>query len=279
MSGGIIINGGNKVTGDIHVAGSKNSGLALMAAALLATGTILLDGMPSVSDIRNMGRILQCLGTDVSRVDDALRIVTTNAKYHSVPEGLSGSIRASILLLGPLVGRFGRAKLSLPGGCTIGERPIEEHTRGLEKLGAHVIVTNQYIEVHASQLYGTTIYMQTLSVTGTMNLIMAACLARGMTQIHNAAREPEVADLTKFLTSMGVQINGLGTGHLAIAGRHELFISMPVSSHVRQNGGGYIFDSRRNSWRSSHCASLRTPTSDYVDQEATGYWCYYRYLR
>lgn len=222
MPTSIIINGGNKVTGDIHVSGSKNSGLALMAAALLATGTIILEGMPPVSDIKNMSRILQCLGADVSREDDALQIVTANTKCHSIPEELSNSLRASILVLGPLLGRFGRAKISLPGGCAIGQRPIEEHIKGLEKLGARVKVTERYIEAHTSQLHGATVYMQTPSVTGTMNLIMASCLARGVTKIHNAAREPEVADLTGFLIQMGAQIDGLGTGNLTVIGRYEL---------------------------------------------------------
>ncbi|KAJ5913940.1 RNA 3'-terminal phosphate cyclase/enolpyruvate transferase [Penicillium tannophilum] len=222
MSTGIIINGGSQVTGDIHVSGSKNSGLALMAAALLATGTIMLDEMPPVSDIRNMSLILQCLGADESRVDDALHIATNNTKFQSIPEDLSASLRASILVLGPLLGRFGRAKLSLPGGCTIGVRPIEEHIRGLEKLGARVKLNEQYIEARVSRLHGAIIHMQTPSVTGTMNLMMASFLARGVTQIHNAAREPEVVDLTSFLISMGAQINGLGTSHLTIIGRHEL---------------------------------------------------------
>ncbi|KAJ5993595.1 RNA 3'-terminal phosphate cyclase/enolpyruvate transferase [Penicillium sp. IBT 35674x] len=222
MSTGIVINGGSQVTGGIHVSGSKNSGLALMAAALLSTGTIVLSGMSPVSDIKNMSRILQCLGAEVSSVDDALQIATKNTKFQSIPEELSARLRASILVLGPLLGRFGRAKLSLPGGCTIGVRPIEEHIRGLEKLGARVKMDDQYIEAHASRLHGATIHMQTPSVTGTMNLIMASCLARGVTQIHNAAREPEVVDLANFLISMGAQINGLGTPHLTIIGRHEL---------------------------------------------------------
>lgn len=233
MSTSIVINGSNKVTGDIQVSGSKNSGLALMTAALLSTGTIMLEGIPSVSDIKNMSSILHCLGVDVSRVDDALQIVTTKTKNYAIPEELSGSLRASILVLGPLLGRFGSAKISLPGGCNIGERPIEEHIRGLEKLGARVKVTGEYIEAHASQLNGATIHMQTASVTGTMNLIMASCLARGVTQIHNAAREPEVADLTGFLIHMGAQIDGLGTDHLTIFGRHELL--SPCKYQVMQD--------------------------------------------
>ncbi|KAE8423273.1 RNA 3'-terminal phosphate cyclase/enolpyruvate transferase [Aspergillus pseudocaelatus] len=186
----IAIDGGQDVTGEVQVSGSKNAGLPLMAATLLAAGPSTLHGLPPVSDIKRMGSILQYLGADVTQVsDNLLNIDTTNAMSLSVPAQLTHSLRASILFLGPLVARFGHAYLSFPGGCSIGTRPVEEHIEGLRKLGARVSVTDTHIEAHASQLQGATIYMQIPSVTGTMNLIMAACLARGVTHIHNAARE------------------------------------------------------------------------------------------
>ncbi|KAJ5718341.1 RNA 3'-terminal phosphate cyclase/enolpyruvate transferase [Penicillium malachiteum] len=222
MSDYISITGGHDVTGDIHVSGSKNAGLALMAATLLASGTITIQGIPPVSDVNNMGRILQCLGADVSRVDDTLEINTTNTKRHSIPDELVASLRASILVLGPLVARFGYAKLCLPGGCAIGSRPVGEHLRGMEKLGATVNIMNGCIEAHASRLLGATVHMETPSVTGTMNLMMAACLAHGVTRIQNAAREPEVVDLAHFLISMGADISSTGTDCLFIVGRGGL---------------------------------------------------------
>ncbi|KNG85749.1 udp-n-acetylglucosamine enolpyruvyl transferase [Aspergillus nomiae NRRL 13137] len=195
MPGTIAIDGGRDGTGDVQVSGSKNAGLPLMAATLAAAGP------------------------NVSRVGGNLKINTTNATSLFIPLQLTRSLRASILFLGPLVARFGYACLSFPGGCSIGKRPIEEHIKGLRKLGACVRVTDGHIEARDSRLQGATIYMEIPSVTGTMNLIMAACLARGVTHIHNAAREPEVGDLINLLVLMGVDIYGTGTDHLIIHGR------------------------------------------------------------
>lgn len=222
MSDFIVINGGRDVVGDIHVSGSKNAGLALMAATLLTSGTTAIEGIPPISDVNNMGRVLQCLGANVARVHDSLRIDTTKTKYNPIPETLAGSLRASILTLGPLVARFGYAKLSLPGGCTIGARPVEEHIRGLETLGACVDIVDGCIEARASRLRGGLVNLITPSVTGTMNILMAACLARGVTRIQNAAREPEVVDLVNLLVSMGAEISGAGSSVLTIFGRDKL---------------------------------------------------------
>lgn len=222
MSSQFVIDGGRDVSGDIHVSGSKNAGLALMAATLLASGESVLAGIPPLSDINNMGRILQCLGAEVARVCDGLQIDTTNVSCCSAPPRLTRSLRASILVLGPLVARFGHAKLGLPGGCTIGGRPIEEHVNGLEKLGATVQVTDEYIEVHSTGLKGAIVHLEAPSVTGTMNLVMAACLAQGVTNIHNAAREPDIVDLINCLISMGADIQGAGTAHLIVHGGDAL---------------------------------------------------------
>ncbi|KAE8314704.1 RNA 3'-terminal phosphate cyclase/enolpyruvate transferase [Aspergillus transmontanensis] len=225
MPSAFAIDGGRDVTGNVQVSGSKNAGLPLMAATLLAPGPSTLHGLPPVSDITNMGSILQYLGADVSQVSDNFTVDTTDAKSRFIPTQLTDSLRASILFLGPLIARFGHACLSFPGGCSIGNRPVEEHISGLRKLGACIRVTDTYIEAHASQLQGATIDMQTPSVTGTMNLIMAACLARGVTHIHNAAREPEVGDLINFLVLMGVNIHGAGADQLVIHGRHSTPLS------------------------------------------------------
>ncbi|KAB8263721.1 RNA 3'-terminal phosphate cyclase/enolpyruvate transferase [Aspergillus pseudonomiae] len=201
MRGAIAIDGGRDGTGDVQVSGSKNAGLPLMAATLLAAGPSKLHGLPPLSDIKKMGSILQYLGADVSRVGGNLKINTTNATSLFIPLQLTRILRASILFLGPLVARFGYACLSFPGGCSVGK------------------LTDGHIEARASRLQGATIYMEIPSVTRTMNLIMAACLARGVTHIHNAAREPEVGDLINLLVLMGVDIYGTGTDHLVIHGR------------------------------------------------------------
>ncbi|KAJ5613306.1 hypothetical protein N7510_006500 [Penicillium lagena] len=220
MTNIIAIEGGHDVAGDIHVSGSKNAGLALMAASLLASGQSTLEGIPPVSDIGNMGQICQFLGANVIRTSDSLRIDTTNLGSREIPDRLTRPLRASILMLGPLIARFGFAKLCLPGGCSIGTRPIEEHVKGLKKMGACIKVTGGSIEAYApSGLHGVTIQMQTPSVTGTMNLMMAACLASGVTYIYNSAREPEVTDLANCLISMGVMIQeGVGADPITVFG-------------------------------------------------------------
>lgn len=217
MAGIITIKGGHDVSGDIQVSGSKNAGLALMAASILASGQSTLEGIPQVSDIENMGRICQSLGAKITQVSDSMQIDTTNLGSRDVPDRLTRSLRASILILGPLVARFGFAKLCFPGGCSIGVRPIEEHLKGLEKMGARIKVTGESIEACAPLgLNGATIRMQTPSVTGTMNLMMAACLAPGVTHIYNPAREPELTDLANCLISMGATIQGVGADPITV---------------------------------------------------------------
>ncbi|KAJ9491078.1 hypothetical protein VN97_g2182 [Penicillium thymicola] len=175
-----------------------------MAASLLASGKSTLEGIPPVSDIDSMGRICQYLGANITYTSDSLRIDTMNLGSLNVPDRLTRSLRAPILTLGPLIARFGFVNFCLPGGCSIGTRPIEEHLRGLEKMGACIKASEGSVEANApSGLHGATIYMQTPSVTGTMNLMMAACLASGVTYIYNSAREPEVTDLAHCLISMG----------------------------------------------------------------------------
>ncbi|CAG8046923.1 unnamed protein product [Penicillium olsonii] len=218
MTDAFVIQGGRDVAGHIYVSGSKNAGLALMAATVLTRGTSTIQGLPDVSDIDAMAQILEHLGAGITKRDDIIQINTTSITTFHVPDRLATRLRASILLLGPLLARYGHAKLSFPGGCTIGSRPIDEHVRGLEALGACVKVTDDFIEAHATQIHAASLNLQVPSVTGTMNLIMAACLAQGITHIHNAACEPEVVDLISCLVAMGAQIEGAGTDHIIITG-------------------------------------------------------------
>lgn len=218
-----MIQGGRDIIGDLYVSGSKNAGLALMAAALLASGTSTLDGIPRLSDIESMGDALGYTGARIKRTSESLRIDTTQIRHSDIPERLTRSLRGSILALGPLVARFGSARLCLPGGCAIGARPIEEHVEGLEKMGARVSIVDGCVQAHVpSGLHGAVLSLKTPSVTGTMTLVMAACLARGVTHINNAAREPEVVDLADCLISMGASVFGAGTDRLVIAGRDAL---------------------------------------------------------
>ncbi|KAF7131042.1 hypothetical protein CNMCM5793_004029 [Aspergillus hiratsukae] len=213
----ISIEGGRNVVGDVYISGSKNAGLPIMAASILALGKSTLQRAPVLTDIENFASILRYLGGTVIRGPNSLCIDTIHMENRELPASLTRTLRASILALGA---RFGHAKISLPGGCTIGKRPIDEHVRGLEKLGACITVTQRAIEarVPCTGLQGTILQLGTPTVTGTMNLMLAACRARGITQIRNAAREPEVVGLCRCLISMGMVIHGVGTDHLEIHG-------------------------------------------------------------
>ncbi|RHZ48502.1 UDP-N-acetylglucosamine 1-carboxyvinyltransferase family protein [Aspergillus thermomutatus] len=214
------IEGGRDVVGDVFISGSKNAGLPIMAASILALGESTLARAPVLTDIENFASILRYLGGTVIWRSNSLRIDTIHMENRELPASLTRTLRASILSLGPLLAHFGHAKISLPGGCTIGKRPIDEHIRGLEKLGACITLTERAIEarVPCTGLQGTVLQLGTPTVTGTMNLMLAACRARGVTHIRNAAREPEVVDLCHCLISMGMVIHGVGTDHLEIYG-------------------------------------------------------------
>ncbi|GIJ98747.1 hypothetical protein Aspvir_000867 [Aspergillus viridinutans] len=217
----ISIEGGRDVVGDVYISGSKNAGLPIMAASILALGESTLERAPVLTDIENFASILRYLGGTVIWRSNSLRIDTTHMESRELPASLTRTPRASILALGPLLARFGHAKISLPGGCTIGRRPIDEHIRGLEKLGACITLTRRAIEARVPRtgLQSAVLQLRTPTVTGTMNLILAACRARGVTHIRNAAREPEVVDLCHCLISMGMVIQGVGTEHLEIYGK------------------------------------------------------------
>ncbi len=221
-----LIQGGKPLEGRVTIGGAKNAALPAMAAALLTDETVVLHNVPRVRDIGTMRSLLDELGVDSAVTHDeagntvriqARRLIDAQAPYELVKQ-----MRASILVLGPLLARFGEARVSLPGGCAIGARPVNLHLKGLEKLGAAITLEHGYIHARARRLKGGVFYFDTVSVTGTENLMMAAVLAEGETVLENAAREPEVEDLAMLLAQMGASIEGVGTDRLRIRGVNAL---------------------------------------------------------
>ncbi len=221
-----LIEGGHPLEGQVTISGAKNAALPAMAAALLTDQRVVLRNVPRVRDISTLRSLLEDLGVDSSitredhgnRVEiEARRLTEPVAPYDFVKQ-----MRASILVLGPLLARFGRARVSLPGGCAIGLRPVNLHIKGLAKLGATLTIDHGYIEARADGLRAANIYFDTISVTGTENLMMAATLAEGITVLENAAREPEVQDLAALLNKMGASIEGGGTDRIVIRGTGQL---------------------------------------------------------
>jgi len=221
----LVITGGAKLSGEVEISGAKNAALPEMAASLLASGKSSLSGVPALKDVRTMCRLLEHLGA-VCGVDgeggERLELDTRRVGAHDAPYELVKTMRASVLVLGPLVARFGSARVSLPGGCAIGERPINLHIMGLREMGADIVLEGGYVVARARRLRGAHIYLDIPTVTGTENLMMAASLAKGATVIENAAREPEVTDLAELLSSMGARINGAGSSIVEIEGVDEL---------------------------------------------------------
>ncbi len=218
----IVIEGGSPLQGTVRVSPAKNAVLPLMAAALLAPGESRLREVPRLADVRTLGRLLGHLGARVEPEGGGLRVDAGDVQGREAPYDLVKTMRASVLVLGPLVGRFGRARVSLPGGCAIGARPIDLHLRGLEALGARVRLEHGYVDVEAERLRGGRVVLDIPTVTGTENLMMAASLAEGTTVIENAAREPEVVDLAECLRSMGARIRGAGSAVVEVEGVEEL---------------------------------------------------------
>jgi UDP-N-acetylglucosamine 1-carboxyvinyltransferase len=215
--------GGRKLQGQVRISGAKNSALPAMAATLLTADELLLSNIPFVADIRTMRRLLGELGVKSEFEDGhSVRSKAETIVSHEAPYDLVKTMRASVLALGPLLARSGKARVSLPGGCAIGARPINLHLKGLEKLGATIRTEHGYVEAQAEQLTGARIVFDTITVTGTENLMMAASLAKGTTILENAAREPEVGDLSDLLTKMGAKISGAGTPTITIEGVSEL---------------------------------------------------------
>jgi UDP-N-acetylglucosamine 1-carboxyvinyltransferase len=218
-----VITGGNALRGEIPVNGSKNSALPALAAALLTAEPVTLHRIPHVRDIRTMQRLLVDVGARVDIEDGVVRLEASKIVSPEAPYELVKTMRASSLVLGPLVARAGRARVSLPGGCAIGARPINLHIFGLEQLGARIHQSHGYIEAVAPEgLRGATVHFDRITVTGTEDLMMAAVLAKGETVLRNAAREPEVVDLAELLSKMGAKIEGAGTSTIRIEGVEQL---------------------------------------------------------
>jgi UDP-N-acetylglucosamine 1-carboxyvinyltransferase len=219
----IVIRGGARLMGEARVSGSKNAALPILASSLLARGKSIFRNVPGLGDVRTMGRLLGRLGAGVSEpVKGVAHVDTAAIESHEAPYDLVKTMRASVLVLGPLVARYGRARVSLPGGCAIGARPIDQHLKGLAAMGARIDLEHGYVNARARRLRGATIVFDMVTVTGTENLMMAAALARGRTTLENAAREPEVEELGRVLNKMGARVRGAGTSLVTIEGVEEL---------------------------------------------------------
>jgi UDP-N-acetylglucosamine 1-carboxyvinyltransferase len=219
----LVIQGGVPLEGEIRISGAKNAALPLMCAALLTREPLTLSNVPHLHDVTTMVRLLAQMGVEAS-LDDKLGLALRAERLANplAPYDLVKTMRASVLVLGPLVARCGEARVSLPGGCAIGTRPVDQHIKGLEALGAEISVEQGYIAARAKRLKGARIVMDIVTVTGTENLMMAACLAEGITVLENAAREPEVVDLAHCLAAMGAHIKGAGTDVITVEGVAQL---------------------------------------------------------
>lgn len=220
----IIINGGIKLKGEVVISGAKNAALPIMAASLLTQSECIIHNVPKLMDVATMGRLISYIGAEVKGIEEnnTISINTRALVKCDAPYDLVKTMRASVLVLGPLIVRCGEAKVSLPGGCAIGARPINLHLMGLEKMGAEIKLEHGYVWIKAKRLKGAKIYLDISTVTGTENLMMAAALAKGATVIENAACEPEVVDLSNFLNKMGAKISGAGTDVITIEGVDSL---------------------------------------------------------
>ncbi|MEM7081009.1 MAG: UDP-N-acetylglucosamine 1-carboxyvinyltransferase [Pseudomonadota bacterium] len=238
----LVISGGERLQGRLRVSGAKNSTLPILAATLLTDEPVQICNAPHLQDVTTMIELLGRLGTRVV-IDEKLNVEVTATGLGELlaPYELVRTMRASFLVLGPLVARFGAAQVSLPGGCAIGSRPVDQHLKGLEAMGATVEVTEGYVHARAPDgLTGTDVYMDLVTVGGTQNLMMAACLAQGETRLHNCAREPEVVDLGRFLEKLGAQISGLGTSTVEIVGRPKLHGCTHTVMPDRVEAGTYL---------------------------------------
>ena len=220
-----VINGGKPLYGEIDVSGAKNAAVAIIPAALMVNGVCRLENIPQISDADMLMTILEHLGAKIRMVNrNTVEIDCTDVRYTDAPYDLMRRIRASYYLIGAMLGRFGAAKTTMPGGCNFGVRPIDQHIKGMTALGADVEVTGGFVYAKAldGKLHGTRIYLDKVSVGATMNIILAASMARGRTVIENAAKEPHIVDLANFLNSMGADVRGAGTDSVKINGTDSL---------------------------------------------------------
>jgi UDP-N-acetylglucosamine 1-carboxyvinyltransferase len=218
----IMVRGGRKLNGEVKVSGAKNAALPILVSALLCDGPNTFTNVPNLRDIRSTMDLLTHLGAGCSMDDHTVRVDGGGLCNHEAPYDLVRKMRASILVLGPLVARLKKARVSLPGGCAIGARPINLHLKGLEQLGASIDLSHGYVEASCERLRGAEIYFDVVTVTGTENIMMAAVLAEGTTVLRNAAREPEIKALADVLNRMGAKIEGAGTSELTIHGVDQL---------------------------------------------------------
>ena len=226
MATRLVIEGGSPLAGEVQASAAKNAALPAMAATLLTAQPVILENVPALADVVTMRKLLERLGAETTAESGgATRLQVARVSSHEAPYDLVSTMRASVVVLGPLLARTGMARVALPGGCAIGGRggrPIDQHLKGLARLGADIIIENGYVEARASRLKGARITTDLVTVTGTENLMMAAALAEGVTVLENAAREPEVADLARLLTAMGARIEGAGSERIEIEGVPEL---------------------------------------------------------
>ncbi len=218
----ILIRGGRPLRGHVEIGGSKNTVLPIMAACLLAEGTHTIDNVPRLRDVATMGKLIGILGARTTGASGTLTVVTGAGDGHEAPYELVKTMRASIYVLGPILARTGAARVSLPGGCAWGPRPVDLHIDGLQRMGAEITIDHGYVDARARRLHGAAISFPQPSVGATAHLMMAAALADGRTTITNAAMEPEIPSLAEFLTSMGARISGAGTPRVTIDGVERL---------------------------------------------------------
>ena len=230
----LLIRGGRKLTGEVTISGAKNAALPELCAALLTAEPVTLSNVPRLQDVSTTLKLLRNMGATADRSESQPDVVTLDAGKVSTPEApydLVKTMRASILVLGPLLARFGEATVSLPGGCAIGSRPVDQHIKGLRAMGADITVEHGYIIAKATRLKGARITTDMITVTGTENLLMAATLAEGETILENAAQEPEIPDLAEMLIKMGAKIEGHGTARIRIQGVESLHGLAPSAAH------------------------------------------------
>lgn len=218
----MTIEGGNKLTGTIEISGSKNSAVALVPASLLSNGIVKIDNIPDISDIDALTEILEYLGAHVTREEKLMIIDSSDIKNREIPESISKKLRASYYFMGALLGKYKKVEMYFPGGCSIGERPINLHLKGFEALGATVTNEGNKYKVEAEKLVGNKIYLDIASVGATINIMLAATYAEGITTIENAAREPHIVNVATFLNQMGASIRGAGTSTITIKGVDSL---------------------------------------------------------
>ena len=218
-----VINGGHELFGEVSISGAKNAAVAIIPAALLAEDTVRIENIPKISDVQLIIEILSRMGAEIKVVNkNTLDINTTNINYQSIPYELTSHFRASYYLIGAMLGRFNKADVALPGGCDFGVRPIDQHVKGFKMLGAQVDIIDGVVCAKAEKLVGTPVYMDVVSVGATINIMLAAVKARGLTVIENAAKEPHIVDLANFLNSMGADVRGAGTDVIKIRGVEKM---------------------------------------------------------